>query len=100
VKPLFKKGATTEFSNYRPISLLTLFSKVIEKVIYKRLYRYLNVDDILVNEQFGFREKSSTEMATHSLLNTVLSSLDKKVLWVAYSATYKKHSIVLIMIYS
>jgi hypothetical protein len=38
VKPLFKKGATTEFSNYCPISLLTSFSKVIEKIIYKRLY--------------------------------------------------------------
>jgi hypothetical protein len=43
VKPLFKKGATTEFSNYRPISLLTSFSKVIEKIVYKRLYRYLNI---------------------------------------------------------
>jgi hypothetical protein len=61
VKPLFKKGATTEFSNYQPISLLTSFSKVIKKIIYKRLYRYLNVNNILVNEQFGFREKSSTE---------------------------------------
>jgi hypothetical protein len=78
VKPLFKKGATTEFSNYRPISLLTSFSKVTEKFIHKRLYQYLNVNNILVNEQFCFREKSSTEMATHFLLNTVLSSLDKK----------------------
>ena len=78
VKPLLKKGASTEFSNYRPISLLTSFSKIIEKIIYIRLYRHLNVNNILVNEQFGFREKSSIEMATHYLLNTVLSSLDKK----------------------
>ena len=77
VKPLFKKGASTELSNYRPISLLTSFSKIIEKIIYVRLYRYLDVNNILVKEQFGFREKSSTEMATHYLLNTVLSSLDK-----------------------
>ena len=51
VKPLFKKGSTTEFSNYRPISLLTSFSKVIKKIIYsfihllciiyKRLYCYV-----------------------------------------------------------
>jgi len=42
------------------------------------LYRYLNNNNILVKEQFGFREKSSTDMATYALLNTVLSSLDKK----------------------
>jgi hypothetical protein len=78
VTPLFKKGASTEFANYCSISLLTLLSKIIEKIIYVRLYRYLNVYNILVNEQFGFREKTSTEMAIHYLLNAVLSSLDKK----------------------
>ena len=49
VKPLFKKGASTEFSNYCPISLLTSFSKIIEKIVYVRLYRHLNVNNILVN---------------------------------------------------
>jgi hypothetical protein len=78
VKPLFKKGATTEFSNYKPISLLTSFSKVIQKIIYKRLYRYLSKHNILINEQFGFREKSSTDTATYALLNTLMLSLDKE----------------------
>ena len=76
VKPTFKKESTTEFSNYRPISLLTSFSKIIEKIIYKRLYNHLNELNILVNEQFGFREESSTDLATYALLNTVLLSLD------------------------
>jgi sarcosine oxidase/L-pipecolate oxidase len=78
VKPLYKKGDKTEESNYRPISLLTSFSKIIEKVIYKRLYCHLNKNNILVNEQFSFREELSTEMATFTLLNKVLSSLDRK----------------------
>ena len=50
VKPLYKKGDKTEFSNYRPIPLLTLFSKITEKIIYKRLYCHLNYNNILVNE--------------------------------------------------
>src|SRR5215510_8183399 len=78
VKPLYKKGDTTDFSNYRPISLLTSFYKIIEKIIYKRLYCYLIDNNILVKEQFGFREKLSTDTATYAFLNKVLSSLDKK----------------------
>ena len=74
------KGLTTEFSNYRPISLLITFSKIIEKIIYKRLYNYLLKHDILVKEQFGFREGLSTDMATYALLNSVLTSLDTKIL--------------------
>jgi len=78
VRPLFKKGDVTEFSNYRPISLLTSFSKIIEKIIYKRLYSYLNDNNILVDDQYGFREKLSTEMTTYTLVNNVLSSLDRR----------------------
>ena len=51
VRPLLKKGDITEFSNYRPISLLTSFFKVIEKIIFKRLYNYLNDNNILVGDQ-------------------------------------------------
>ena len=80
VKPLYKKGVNTDLSKYRPISLLTSFSKIIEKIIYKRMYNYLINNNILVNDQFGFREKLSTEMATYTLINNVLSSLDKKFL--------------------
>lgn len=78
VIPLHKKGDVTNLSNYRPVSLLTSFSKIIEKIIYKRLYSHLNDNNILVNEQFGFRDKLSTETATYALLNNVLSSLDKR----------------------
>ena len=78
VKPLFKNGLKTELSNYRPISLLTVFSKIIEKIIYKRLYNYLLKYELLVNEQFGFKEKTSTDSAIYNLLNSVLLPLDKK----------------------
>jgi hypothetical protein len=58
VKPCFKKGYLQEISNYRPISLLTAFSKVIEKLIYERLITHIEVNNILVQEQFGFRTHS------------------------------------------
>jgi len=89
-----------EVSNYKPISLLTTFKKIIEKIIHKRLYCHLNNNNILVNEQFGFREKLSTGMANFTLLNKVLSSLDRKNLLEDYSVTCKKHLIVLTMTYS
>jgi len=77
-KPSFKKVKKTEFFNYRRISLITSFSKIIEKIIYRRVYQNLTENNVLVHEQFGFRENSSTDMATFALLNTVLSLLDKK----------------------
>ena len=78
VKPLYKKWNTSDFSNYRPISLLPSVSKIIEKIIYKRLYHYLDQQKVFVDEQHGFRQKPSTETAAFSLLNTILSSLDKR----------------------
>jgi hypothetical protein len=55
VKPLFKKGKIQEISNYRPISLLTSFSKIIENLIYARLITHIEANNILVHEQYGFR---------------------------------------------
>jgi len=76
-RPLFKKGDKTKFSNYTPISLLTSFSKTMEKIIFKRLYDYLN-DNILVDHQYGFRKKLSTKTATYTLLNNVLLSFERR----------------------
>ena len=72
---MFKKGKKTEISNYRPISLLTSFSKVFEKVIYKRLYGHVNSNNILAVEQHGFRNTSCTETATYNLINNISEAL-------------------------
>ena len=55
VKPTFKKRDKNDTSNYRPVSFLTSFSKIFEKVIYNRLYHHINNNKILINEQVGFR---------------------------------------------
>jgi hypothetical protein len=63
-------------SNYRPISVLTSFSKIFEIISYKRLYHHLNYNNILVNQQFGFRKNLSTTMATYSLIKEILDALN------------------------
>jgi Notch-like protein len=56
VTPLHKKGDNV--SNYRPISLLTSFSKIFEKIIYNRLITHITSNNIFTNSHFGFRKKS------------------------------------------
>ena len=63
-------------SNYRPISLLTSFSKVLQKVIYNRLQNHVTVNNILAEEQYGFRNNSSTETASFNLVNNILDALN------------------------
>ena len=60
VIPVFKKDSVTCMSNYRPISLLSIFNKILEKLMYKRLISFINKHNILCDNQFGFREKHST----------------------------------------
>jgi hypothetical protein len=78
IKPLLKKGDNKVVKNYRPISLLTSFSKIFEKVIYIRLSKHVMNNAILAIEQYGFRSNSSTEKATFKLLNDVLQALNNK----------------------
>ena len=63
---LYKKGAADYPSNYRPISLLSIFGKIFEKIMHKRLYSFLESNEILYFLQFGFRSKHST---THTLIS-------------------------------
>ncbi|PNF32061.1 hypothetical protein B7P43_G05729, partial [Cryptotermes secundus] len=79
VKPLFKKGNKSTISNYRPISILSSFSKVIEKVLYDQLLNHLKKYNILADEQFGFREDSSTNKAIYKLINESLQALNSKL---------------------
>ena len=76
IKLLYKKGNKTDPSNYRPISLLTSFSKVIEKALYNRLIEYVNNNKILNPLQFGFRKKLATEDAIFKLTHEILIALN------------------------
>ena len=60
VIPMHKNGSKLDENNYRPISLLNVWSKIYEKVVYKRVYSYLEKFSLLYCKQFGFRTKHST----------------------------------------
>ena len=80
VKPLFKKGDKTKLHNHRPISILSSFSEILEKVTYKQFQDHLNKHSILAQEQFGFRSDSTTNKAIYKLINETLNALDSKLI--------------------
>lgn len=75
---MFKKGDKTKISNYRPISILSSFSKILEKVTYNQLQEHLNKHGILAEEQFGLRADSTTNKAVYKLINETLKALNSK----------------------
>ena len=63
VTPIFKAGDENDFGNYWPISVLSCFSKILEKIMYKRLFNHLSEHNVLYQNQFGFQQGHSTEHA-------------------------------------
>jgi hypothetical protein len=76
VIPIYKKNERDICGNYRPISLLSCFDKVIEKLMHKRLYSFLHKHDILYPYQFGFREGHSTSLALTEIMEKIHEHLD------------------------
>ena len=60
VIPIFKEGDESDPSNYRPMSLLPVVSKIFEKIIFNRIIVFLNEEKVLNENQFGFRQNRST----------------------------------------
>jgi len=79
VIPVHKKGGARDVSNYRPISLLPVFAKLLEKLMYNRLTEFMDRNEILTEEQHGFRTKKSTDMALQSFTKRVQEAIDKKM---------------------
>jgi exonuclease III len=76
VVPIFKSGDTNDLINYRPVSLLPSISKIIEKIVYKRMFGFINKYSLLHNLQFGFRSNHSTSHAVLKLVDSVTKYLD------------------------
>ena len=80
VKPLFKKGSKTDPSNYRPISLLPLLSKVFERVVFNQTEEFLSLNKVLYDYQSGFRKNHSTDTCLSFLNDKILKGFDDGLL--------------------
>ena len=101
VKPLYKSDDPSICDNYRPISLLPVFSKVIEKIVYCRLCSHMEDNDILYSKQFGFRKRHGTSDAITNFVSNLYDALEKDFMICSVFIDLKKafdtvsHSIVL-----
>lgn len=75
--PVFKKGDKLEVNNYRPVSLLPCIGKILEKLLYTRVMKFLSKQEILSDNQYGFRPGSSTEIAATNMVNLFQDALDE-----------------------
>ena len=90
VKPLYKSGEKDLFTNYRPVSLLSQFSKILEKLFNNRLDDFLEKNDLLVDEQYGFRKERSTSMAITQLIEELTNANEDKKFTIGVFIDLKK----------
>ena len=90
VIPLLKKGKVVEVDNYRPISILSTVSKLLERAVHHKLYQYLREHNILSPFQCGFRKCHSTEFAALPLADTIRRNMDQGMLTGAVFIDFRK----------
>ena len=90
VIPLFKSGEKSYFTNYRPASLLPQFSKVLEKLFCSRFTKFIERNEILSDNQYGFRSKHSTSLALIDLVEELTNSIDNKSIAIGIFIDLKK----------
>ena len=85
--PIYKKGSKLECSNYRQISLLPNIDKILERLIYNRLYNFLEKKEIIFSLQFGFRKKYATTHDLIHLTDKIRHENDKDTMLVEFLCT-------------
>ena len=83
--PLYKSKEHDVVDNYRPISLLLTISKVLEKIVYRRVYKFLNETGQIYESQYGFREKHSCEHAIAQLIGEIVKNHEPRKKLYLYS---------------
>jgi len=76
VTPIYKKGSKDIIANYRPVSVLPVFSKIYERLVYNRIMKFIEKHNILHKHQFGFRKNHSTCLAINTLIDQFHNSIE------------------------
>ena len=76
--PIFKKGDSRYLDNYIPVSTLPLFGKILEKLIYNRLYSFFTVKNTIYENQYGFRKNHSTSHAVNLYVKQIIDQIEIK----------------------
>ena len=77
MKPLYKKGDRYDIKNYRPISLISVFAKLLERLMFNRMISFLSENKIFTEAQNGFRKWKCIDTAIQSFIEVVQESIDK-----------------------
>ena len=97
VTSVHKSGDKAALSNYRPISILSSVSKILEKMIHKGLIRFFDKHGVLCPTQYGFRNNISTEHALIDVIANYFNKINENQHSALLFLDLKKHSIPLIM---
>ena len=87
VIPIFKSDDNTDPNNYRPISLLSCFNRIFEKLVYKRMKSFIEGKNILSTSHYGFRQGQSTEHAILGIVSRIQSNMDAGAFSCGFSLT-------------
>ena len=79
VIPIYKSGSKIVLNNYRPISLLSIFNKILEKLVYTRLLNSIDSHKLLKNKQFGLRSKHSTVQLALSIIDSIQQAIENRL---------------------
>ena len=78
ITPIYKKGDPQLLDNYRPVSVIPIFGKIFEKVIYNRLYSFFSAMNVIYDKQFGFRKNHSTTHVVNYSVNHLLNEIESR----------------------